>query len=241
MLLAFIIRKMEGIIVENTSNDKIIEKIRKVLELSKNNPSIEEAKSAALKAQKLMAEYHVSMTEIEAIEDIENIVEEKINVGTGNKWKYSLSAIIAKNFRCKYFYYGKSSVVFYGYEKDAEIAAMTFKMLFNFGNKASAKYYQKQRQEYIDCGRRFDGRGIKNAFLNGYLLGIKEVLEKQCTALVIIVPKEVEEKYKDRSSGFHSFSNSFKVRVNTEGEQAKSEGIRVGRNMIMSKGIEAVY
>lgn len=75
MLLAFIIRKMEGIIVENTSNDKIIEKIRKVLELSKNNPSIEEAKSAALKAQKLMAEYHVSMTEIEAIEDIENIVE----------------------------------------------------------------------------------------------------------------------------------------------------------------------
>lgn len=37
--------------------EKIIAKIKKVLELSRNNPSEEEAKSAALKAQKLMAAY----------------------------------------------------------------------------------------------------------------------------------------------------------------------------------------
>lgn len=225
--------------MEKNINEKIIEKIKKVLELSNNNPSIEEAKSAALKAQKLMAEYHISMMEIEAIEDTENIVEEKVSVGTGNKWKYTLSAIVAKNFRCKYFYYGKSSVVFYGYENDVEIAVMTFKMLFNIGNKESTKYYQKQRQEYINCSRRFDGRGIKNAFLNGYLLGIKEELEKQCTALMIVIPKDVEEKYKDRSSDFRSFSNSFRVRINDEGERAKVEGIQVGKNMIMSRGIEA--
>ena len=42
--------------MENSSNEKIIEKIKKVLELSKNNPSIEEAKSAAIKAQRLMAD-----------------------------------------------------------------------------------------------------------------------------------------------------------------------------------------
>ena len=152
--------------MENSSNEKIIEKIKKVLELSKNNPSIEEAKSAAIKAQRLMAEYHISMSEIEAIEDTENIVEERIDVGTGNKWKYTLSSIIAKNFRCKYFYYGKSSVVFYGYEEDAKIAAMTFKLLFEVGNKESAKYYQKERQKYLNVHNiRFDGRGIKNAFL----------------------------------------------------------------------------
>lgn len=226
--------------MEKDMNEKIIEKIKKVLELSKNNPSIEEAKSAALKAQKLMVEYHISMMEIEAIEDIENIVEKEVNVGTGNKWKYTLSAIVAKNFRCKYFYYGKSCVVFYGHEKDAEIAAMTFKMLFNVGNKESIKYYQKQRQEYINCGRYFDGRGIKNAFLNGYLLGIREALEKQCTALMIVVPKDVEEKYKNRTSNFHSFNNSFRVRINDEGERAKVEGIRVGKNIIMSKSIETV-
>ena len=225
--------------MKNNSNEKIIEKIKKVLELSKNNPSVEEAKGAALKAQRLMAEYHISMTEIETIEDIENIVEEKIDVGTGNKWKYTLSSIVAKNFRCKCFYYGKSSVVFYGYEKDAEIAAMTFKMLFDTGNKESSRYYQKQRQEYLNCGKQFDGRGIKNAFLNGYLFGIREELESQCTALMIVIPKEIEEKYKDRTSKCHRFSSSFKVRANTEGEQAKAEGVRIGKNMIMSRGIEA--
>ena len=156
---------MEDSIMENSSNEKIIEKIKKVLELSKNNPSIEEAKSAAIKAQRLMAEYHISMSEIEAIEGTENIVEERIDVGTGNKWKYTLSSIIAKNFRCKYFYYGKSSVVFYGYEEDAKITAMTFKLLFEVGNKESAKYYQKERQKYLNVHNiRFDGRGIKNAF-----------------------------------------------------------------------------
>ncbi len=226
--------------MENNASEKIIEKIKKVLELSKNNPSIEEAKSAAIKAQKLMAEYHISIAEVEAIEDIENIVEKRVDVGTGNKWKYTLSAIVAKNFRCKYFYYGKSSVVFYGYEKDAEIAAITFKMLFNVGNKEAAKYYQKQRMEYMSDCRYFDGRGIKNAFLNGYLLGIKEELERQCTALMIIIPKQVEEKYRDRTSKCHRFNSGFKISINTEGERAKSEGIRVGKDMITSRGIEAV-
>lgn len=57
------------------NSEKIIAKIKKVLELSKNNPSEEEAKSAALKAQRLMAEYHISMSEVEAVEDIDSIVE----------------------------------------------------------------------------------------------------------------------------------------------------------------------
>ena len=31
------------------------------------------------------------------------------------------------------------------------------------------------------------------------------------------------------------------MRVNTEGERAKNEGKRIGKNMVMSRGIEAVY
>ena len=52
--------------------EKIIQTIRKVLELSKNNPSEEEAKSAALKAQELLAKYHIDMKEVESI-DIDTI------------------------------------------------------------------------------------------------------------------------------------------------------------------------
>lgn len=95
----------ENIMMENS--EKVISKIKKVLELSKNNPSQEEAQAAALKAQKLMVEYHISMNEIEAVEDIDSIVEKSVSVGNGSKWKYVLSQIVAKNFRCKHFYYGK--------------------------------------------------------------------------------------------------------------------------------------
>lgn len=226
--------------MEDKSTEKIIEKIKKVLELSKNNPSQEESKAAALKAQKLMAEYHISMVEVEAVEDIENIVEKKVNVGMGNKWKYFLSGIIAKNFRCKYFYYGKDTVVFYGYEMDANIAAMTFEFLFKTGNKAANNYYQRLKSEAQKNNEYFFGKGIKNSFLSGYIQGIKEVLEKQCTALMIVIPEKVEKEYENISGNFETMHNKIKTRGNYQGEQARVEGRKAGKNTIQSKGIEAV-
>lgn len=215
--------------------EKIIEKIKKVLELSKNNPSEEEAKSAALKAQKLMAEYHISMSEIEAVDDIDNIVEKTITIGTGNKWKYILAGIIAKNFRCKHFYYGNSSVVFYGHEVDAEIAAETFKFLFETGNKAATNYYNKLRKEAAKSGNFFNGTGIKNSFLSGYLEGIKEELEKQCTALMIVVPKEVEDGYSERTKTFHTMQMSGLKTASYYGSQSREEGRKTGKSAIGSK------
>lgn len=216
--------------MENKSVEKIIEKVKKILELSKNNPSAEEAKSAALKAQKLMAEYHISLSEIEVVEDVENISEKQVDVGNGNKWKYFLAGIVAKNFRCKHFYYGKSTVVFYGYEEDATIAAMTFEFLFKNGCKAANNYYQNRRKEALKDNCYFNGKGIKNAFLVGYLQGIKESLENQCTALMLVVPQQVEEKYKDMSSGFKKMQNSgLVVRGNDEGIKARENGIRTGK------------
>lgn len=57
---------------------------------------------------------------------------------------------------------------------------------------------------------------------------------------MIVIPKDVEEKYKDRISKCHSFSSSFKIRTGDKGESAKAEGMRVGENMIRSRSIEAV-
>lgn len=217
------------------NSEKIIAKIKKVLELSKNNPSEEEAKSAALKAQRLMAEYHISMSEVEAVEDIDSIVEKSVKIGTGNKWKYTLAGIIAKNFRCKHFYYGKSSVVFYGHEVDAEIAAETFKFLFETGNKAAISFYNKLRNEAVRYGKFFDGTGIKNSFLIGYLEGIKEELEKQCTALMIVVPKEVEEGYSERTKECHKMQLSGLRATSYYGNQSREEGRKTGKNAISSK------
>lgn len=215
---------------------KIIEKIKKVLELSRNNPSEAEAKAAAMKAQKLMAEYHISMARIDENDDPGNITEKAMTVGTGNKWKYQLAQIVAKNFRCKTLCYGKSGIAFYGYEVDAEIALETFKFLFETGCKAANSYYNKLRNGSIGSGEYFCGKGIKNCFLVGYLEGIKEGLERQCTALMIIVPKEVKEKFTERTSG----CKTIKSRLKTEsyyGNQSREEGRRTGRDTISGRKI----
>lgn len=224
--------------MKNQSTEKIIKKIKKVLELSKNNPSQTEAEVAALKAQKLMAEYHISMKEVEATENVENIAEKPVHVSTGNKWKSLLADIVAKNFRCKYFLYGRSTIVFYGYKEDTEIAAMTFNFLFKIGNRAAANYYQKERSHAIKSQGYFNGSGIKNAFLVGYLEGLEACLEKQCTALMLTVPKEVEESYVDMIAGFKKTSNTLSYGDGFGGQKAREEGRKTGRATIMSRRIE---
>lgn len=220
--------------------EKIINKIRKVLELSRNNPSAEEAKSAALKAQKLMAEYHIAMDDINETKNVEEITEESIIVGTGNKWKYNLATVVAKNFRCKSYCYEKSKIVFYGYDIDARIAIETFKYLFEIGNKSANNFYNKKRIEANKQGIFFDGSGIKNYFLAGYLQGISDVLNKQCTALMIVVPKEVDDGYKKKTQGYRNIDTTLRAKRNRYKDEAIDEGNRTGRNAVNNKRIEVV-
>lgn len=223
-----------------SDTEKIITKIKKVLELSKNNPSTEEAKSAALKAQRLMAEYHISINDINEIKDIKEITEERVVVGMGNKWKYALASIIVRNFRCKSYCYGKDEIAFYGYDVDAKIAAETFKYLFEIGNKSANKFYNQKRIESKKSGIYFDGSGIKNYFLAGYLQGILDVLDKQCTALMIVVPKEVDDGYKKKTQGCRKINNKLSAKESRYKNEAMDEGNRTGKNAVNNKRIENV-
>lgn len=226
-------------------NEKIIEKIKKVLELSRNNPSAEEAKAAALKAQKLMAEYHISMSEVDAVEDVEKIVENRVSVGSGNKWKYQLATIVARNFRCRTFYYGSKIVVFYGYETDTQIAAETFKYLFKTGNVSAGNYYSNTINAYYrEVGRgegamhTFDGRGIKNDFILGYMRGISDALDKQCTALMIVTPPEVHESANVILKGSKQISASLQA-GSLYAQAARSAGYMKGKEAMSANKLES--
>ena len=240
-----------------SKQEKIIAKIRKILELSKKNPNQNEAQSAALKAQALMAEYHVQLTDLEDLQDAtaEDITEEVYQTGTGNKWKYSLARIIARNFRCKHFYYGKSAVAFYGYETDVKIACMTFEYLFTVGKKAMNTYYMNKRNEYIRNGgcsytdwygknhSYFDGSGLKNSFIAGFLEGIREVLDQQCTALLIVTPPEVIDSY-DKMAKEQNFStmktSGLRTRCGSSGREARESGRIAGKNAVQNRQLECV-
>lgn len=217
----------------NTDSTRIIEKIKKVLELSKNNPSENEAQAAALKAQELMAQYHISLAEVEDIQDIENIVEETVMVGNGKKWKYRLANVVARNFRCRTFYYGTKIVVFYGYETDAKIAAETFKYLFNTGHTKA----RKERAHYRKQGLWTEG--VYNNFCTGFINGVGSVLDKQCTALMIVVPKEVNDKCDERLSGCTKTINISLNLSSWHGAEVRDKGYAAGRSAMEARGIEA--
>jgi hypothetical protein len=222
------------------TTDKILQKIKKVLELSKNNPSEEEAKSAALKAQRLMAEYHIEMVDLDKLNGDTDITSVKVAVGNGNKWKSPLAYVVSKNFRCRYYFYGRDTIMFYGHKIDAEIAAETFKFFFAFGNKKANQYYTKIRA----MGNK-STKGIKNTYLVSYLEGISEVLEKQSTALMIITPQDVEDGYLKLTGGdgFKTKEQSgLRIRVDEDNEivkSAKREGRAMGRNVAQSRSIES--
>ena len=79
------------------SRDSIISKIRKLIELSNNNPSKEEAISAALKAQKLMADYGIEASELHE-DEIELVITE-IPTGPIGKTTYFITLATYANYQ----------------------------------------------------------------------------------------------------------------------------------------------
>lgn len=214
--------------------EKIIQTIKKVLELSKNNPSEEEAKSAVLKAQELLAKYHIDIKDVESVEDEINdaIGEIYVNV-PAKKWKYKLAKIVADNFRCKHFYYGKGTVVFYGHESDANVAADTFKYLFSVGNKSAMREVNKAFK------RHGTSEGIYNSYVSGFCEGVSEVLGKQCTALMLVVPQDVNDAYAERSKDFSKMRlSALRTGHSDRFNKVFLSGKSMGRDTVNSRQLE---
>lgn len=174
----------------NDKAAKVLDKVKKLLALSGNNPSEEEAKSAALKAQKLMAEYNLTLADAEEDEKLE-ITDSQFNCGGDNQWKFMLATVVAHNFRCEVYWLNKKIACFYGYKTDCEIAKDVFGMLFTTCKK---RMTQVADAEYYRTG---SSRGVRFAYTQGFVSGVKSVLDAQCTALMIVTPKEVSDKYEE--------------------------------------------
>lgn len=214
--------------MNNTKRETIIEKIRKMMALASNNPSEAEATSAALMAQKLMAKYHVEEKELG--EDISESNIESLTIilsGKVQKWRISLAQALARNFRCR-VYLVNGDVTFYGFTEDIQICSEVFKSLYSIGNKLSEKAKREVRKE--------DGtaKGVKNSFCLGFVSGIRKELEKQCTALMVVVPQEVNDQFEEMTANFKVKSSTIKTNVNSS---AYIQGFQAGRDAMQAKKI----
>ena len=165
---------------------KLIDKINKLLALS-NSPNEDEAKLAAAKAQELIAKYNIDMETSGAAKDFINYLLVDVNIE--DTWKFSLSKIIADNFRCETFWYGQYKCAFYGYEMDTLAASQTYIYLVDTLRVLIA----------VNCTKK-----TYTSYVMGFLTGLYDVLHKQAEGLMIITPQEVKDGYCELSENFKS-------------------------------------
>lgn len=212
--------------------EKILNKIKNLLDLANNNPNENEALAAALKAQELMAKYNIELDQLDHKEETREIVKAVYRQSGKHemkKWKIGLATIIAENFRCKVYFINKQDVVFCGYKEDAKIALQVFTYLYEAGNKFAVRYYNKCKKE----GR--ETRGVMNTYLAGFRDGVKDVLGKQCTALMIVTPKEVTESFDEMTKNWKSSTTALRLSGDVA---AYSNGKSDGRDMASARSIE---
>lgn len=236
---SFTVNELEIIALKKNGNDKpdddkierVIEKINKLLLLSdkSRNPSEHEAIAASLQVQKLLAKYNLSLTDITGERTEEEVEQSIADVGKGKNWKFALAVAVANNFACKCYAVGREQIVFYGYKADIVAARRVYVYLFNVGNKLANQFARKYREEngYAD--------GIYNSFCKGFVAGVKKELEKQCTALAIVVQPKVEESFKAFSE---SFGKGINTAIKANNRKAYDEGFIEGKRALNAQYIE---
>lgn len=206
-------------------NEKVLEKIKKLLALAGNNPSEEEAKAAMLKAQELMLRYH-----IENPETINNdkVVAVYYDLGSRRKTEFVLliSVLVADNFRSRTVHSGQK-IYFIGFEADAKAAMEVYVYLLNFGDQAHDRYFSVNpisRQADID-------------WRYGYIAGLQTAFNSRAGyELMITVPTKVQElvdKLNKKNTEFTQNDRPSRL------QGAFTDGFRRGRESMDKREIEA--
>jgi len=96
----------------NVNRDKLIDKIRKLLALAGSNSNEHEAASAAERAQALLAEYNLSMTDVDgkSTNADDKTTEDRELLNESFPWKRNVGSAVGKMFFCGYFFIQKKVV-----------------------------------------------------------------------------------------------------------------------------------
>lgn len=227
--------------------DTVISRIRKLLALGGDKTNAEEATSAVLMAQRLIAKYGIADDELRDGDggepDICGIETEPLV--TAKSWRWHLAHLIADNFRCKVYESsdwatskrtGRSVVrkrfTFYGYEQDAQAVSLAFTYLYRTGNRLAGAVVR---------GLRKDGHGVNgayNSYITGFLTGLRYELERQSMELMIVMPLAVREKYEAEVATGLKSSPGRELSCDYRRKGLIERGVHDGRDAIRSRRLE---
>ena len=174
------------------SNTNIIAKIKKILALSKNNDSIEEAAAALARAQILMTRYRIDQAMLDAADDrviAQEKIVEVIVYGTdyegGSKihlWKTDLAEAIADVNGCTTLYTSGTNIKVIGQETDAITVSYLFAYVLDQIERMCKAASKVQRQTVMGWDRS-RGRRYANNFKLGAVDTVGERLRSKIKAL----------------------------------------------------------
>ena len=210
--------------------EAIIKKIQGLLALANDkNAAPAEAAQAAILAQRFIAKYDVSDSDLYPQADLE--IVESVSEAFFRKFQYMLGQVIADNYRCRVYYWKegrKHHAVFYGRKLDSKAAVLVYEKLYY----AVQDYANSQSLQYRGMGRGLYGDHF-DAAARAFIDGIRMELEKQCHELMIVRSKEVDEKFNEMTRGWG--------RVNTQlrsGYTDYQKGVQAGRDAIKGGRLE---
>ena len=208
---------------------KIIEKVTKLLALAdpKNNPSEGEAIAASVKAQKLLAKYNLTMTDVTGGKKQEKIEELSVSVAKGKIWQRILGSIVANSYSC-ISCYTSNAVFFYGHKTDALLARRIFVYLFEVGDKLGKAEVKNIEQQY---GIRTN---VYNSFISGFLNGVSEELAKTARALTLVIPDDVKDTFEKEYSNI----KKNKIRLHPSVAKSYDRGRIEGRRALTSSYLQ---
>lgn len=176
--------------------NKAIEKIKKLLVLS-GSDNENEAKSAMMKAQEIMAKYEIRKEQLQKGSSEKQQVIHVTSPAFRSDWIIMVANVVAGNFRCRSIVVvgreagGVFQVRFYGYPEDVEICMN----VFSYAIKSIRKRFVTLKAIYAEASRKFE-KNAKTDYVIGFCSGLERGFDKQKTnsedfSLAVVTPKAV--------------------------------------------------
>lgn len=163
---------------------KIIERIRKLLQLLRSSNE-HEAAAAAAKAQELLSEYNLSMDSIKPGQQSAELRASRAYKKTRQRletWAFRLASGVASAFDCKYYHDPDvGETVFVGCEPDPTIASWTYGYLYKTLLAFASSYMRGP-------ARRLRSTKSKTTARHSYLLGAVLVISQRLEAQKRVTP-----------------------------------------------------
>lgn len=218
-----------------------VDKVVKLMSMTtERGCTMHEAIAAANLAQRYMAEYSLTEADVEIGKQVPDemfdpVIEEVIHVH--RNWIKYLANTVAINMRCTLLVFSKnrkSYVRFIGRQSDTDIAVATFWMLFDACNDGIQQERVRAYNEYGDV------QGIEGSYAMGFVEAVKTEMGKQCQALMLIQPEDVNDYIKEN----YPYIRTRSITVNRYGidsnvAQARDNGYARGKSLTERKQLES--